>query len=232
MVAIVNLEQMCTKICGRRTCTCSRGGWKQQKLRAGRDLYRTGPDVALWMCSVLGAGCFPSDPSGLFPLPQAHRCALPWCGTSHVYQMSLGLTGMCCEVRSPSGFRCVLGRCISIVPCAYGCKSCWKSYGLDQRGKFVAVRISWEVCFGFWLQGAWVLCVSAKGSPNRSGMQILKCFGGRREQSLPNLNLGCCSPLMGALWLCLTVEGKGGISERRYSFWSWHHFSWPWSGSS
>lgn len=154
MVAIVNLEQMCTKICGRRTCTCSRGGWKQQKLRAGRDLYRTGPGVGLWMCSVLGAGCFPSDPAGLFPLPQAHRCALPWCGTSHICQMSLALMGMCCEVQSPSGFRCVLGRCISIVPGAYGCKSCWKSYSLDQHvgslwqslfpGKFVLVSGSRE----------------------------------------------------------------------------------------
>lgn len=157
MVAIVNLEQMCTKICGRRTCTCSRGGWKQQKLRAGRDLYRTGPGVGLWMCSVLGAGCFPSDPAGLFPLPQAHRCALPWCGTSHVCQMSLALMGincLCHEVRSPSGFRCVLGRCISIVPGAYGCKSCWKSYSLAQHvgslwqslfpGKFVLVSGSRE----------------------------------------------------------------------------------------
>lgn len=64
--------------------------------------------------------------------------------------------------------------------------------------------------------------LSKKGSPNQSGMQIMKCFGGRREQSFPSSDLGCCSLwwMLGILLVmfCSAIASNCG-EEGRY-FWN------------
>lgn len=77
--------------------------------------------------------------------------------------------------------RCVRVMCISIILLLWLWKLLEELCFGSASGRFVTVLSSWEVYLGFWFQRMWVLCSFEKGYPNQSGMQIMKCFEGRRE---------------------------------------------------